>query len=152
MGFLKNLFGGGKGGGSTKRGEDVPEGANRQRITAALRDLYTLGGGGNFAIFSDPATDAYVQVAGSKGGEVLYLEAASPAFLTSLTLDGAQLAQLGALGWEGLETAKQANFSQQAVVSDDAGRAQVAELLLQTMETVYGLSPTRGIDVELVLE
>jgi hypothetical protein len=127
---------------------------NIDDIVNSLRRIQTEGGNGNFAVFIlDQQKNYYVQFSGSPDNTQLYAEAVSNEFIAAegqLPLDYAT--QLNRLGWISPEQGGSPNYSRTWTAENDAHRRSIADRVIETFMTVYGMQPGARLEFDLVLE
>lgn len=126
---------------------------NLNLIVHNLRRIQEEGGEGSFVIFeADKQANYYIQFAGQNGDPVLFGEAVENEYIVEgYKLSGEKLHKLSALGW-GYEAATGANYSQSWQAAVDSHREDIARIVLQTFEEVYGVDISQPLDVTLVLD
>jgi hypothetical protein len=121
-------------------------------IYEALIRLHNEGGTGNFVVFTaHDEKNYYVQVAGEKEGDSLFVEAVGNKSLTTqFRLNEIKINHLMQLGWTG--SGEDENFNKTISINSDVDRRNVAEFLYKSLHEVYGLSVTDEMTVNLSLE
>jgi hypothetical protein len=122
------------------------------KIKIALLIILTSGGSGNFAIFNANETkNYYVQVAAERGGDGLYMEAASNICIPEKNLlSTIEIEKLHSLGWQDPDD-QIPNFHQcyDYLLKEDLLRASIC--LVDTLQQVYSLNPNDDIKIEIEL-
>ncbi|MBN2499277.1 MAG: hypothetical protein JXB38_00840 [Anaerolineales bacterium] len=123
------------------------------QIVAALEQIQTAGGTGNFVIFDvDVQKNYYVQASGQPNDPGLVIEAVSNEYLAAADrLSEAQEDQMAFLGWDAPD-GQQVNYTLEANVETTAQRQQLAEKIYATLSEVYGMQPNEELEINLVLE
>jgi hypothetical protein len=124
------------------------------QIVEGLRRLTTEGGSGNFMTVSmeDAAADGvYVQLSGSRGSSHIHGEAAGNEALDKRHhLAPEKIGDLEKLHFELQD--KPPNFGRDFEVSSEDQARELARLVLQILERIYGCSRTSDVAIELTLE
>jgi hypothetical protein len=121
-------------------------------IVTALRRIQEEGGSGNFVIFTAGAKENYyIQFAGGVGEPKLYAEAVSNECLEpALWLNEDQIARLQSMGWN--PPTGTPNFHREWQATTDSDRLVIASAVMLTFVEIYGVSPDRELDINLVLQ
>jgi hypothetical protein len=127
---------------------------NVDKIRGGLYRITMQGGECNFmCVVGDKERNYYVQCTGEHGNPCLLAEAVSNAFLEpENALNEAQMSQLKAIGWEENPYQDEGNFQLHWEAESDEQRHVLAELVVQTLIDVYGVSPEYELDIEVCLD
>ena len=119
-------------------------------ISSSLLALTSEGGPGSFLVVS--SGEIYIQFAGNIGNQRLRCEAISNQYLSDgLKIPSAGVDKLKALGFV-LGGEPFENFSRTYDLPTDDYASGLAQLTLRILTEVYGVAPTREVEVNLSLE
>ena len=122
---------------------------NKELVLSVIEAIIYAGETSNFGIFN-LGGNYYIQIIGNRGDYELYCEAVSNYYLEETALlSQEQENQLFALGWA---IAPEQNYSLRHKVDSEALRAQLADLILQTVELVYNCTKIEESNIILELE
>lgn len=121
-------------------------------IAQNLRKIQKEGGEGNFVIFTaNPAANYFIQVAGAKGDDRVYAEAASNQVIAAdAQLSAEQTELLQVLGWKS-PADEAVNYHRTWQVSTHDARLMAAQAIMRTFVEVYALDAAHALAVDLNL-
>jgi hypothetical protein len=126
----------------------------RDQIISALQRLTDEGGEHNFVILrADDNKNYYLQFGTSCGSAVIYGEAVGNTYLQRpFILNRDQRAMLTRLGWRPPTRKKFPNFYRWWPVINERDRTAIADVALETLESVYGWRSDPPLPIRLHLD
>ena len=130
---------------------NFPNANNAALLIEGLRRIQESGGEGNFVIFTaDQEANIFIQFAGQNGDVDLYGEAVANDYIKKgHKVPKDKLLLLESLGWD---TQPSPNYSQLWQAKTNVDREKVAEIVLKTLEQVYGVDISQPLEMKLNLE
>ncbi len=123
------------------------------QITQNLHKIQKEGGDENFVKFTvDSSANIFIQLAGKRGDENLYAEAASNQVISNdYQLSSEQMGRIKALGWKP-PMGDEINYHREWQAKSHEDLVKIALMITQTFEEGYGISPNQSLEITLNLD